>query len=492
MNVASHPAGDLAFAADSDRVRLSRLAKAGQALRLSAGVYAVGATLPPEAVARHHAFEIIGRIFPGAVLAGRTAFAGGMPVEGQLFVSHPEPSREAPLRLPGLEIVISVGPGPLPGDMSMPVGLHISGAARGLVENVHISGRPSLSRAGTEATEDRIEELARRGGAGRIRTVLGELDVIAGSFDPRAVEAVRVRLAAVLGTVSGQAVADRLRARLAGAPYDAHRIEMLELVVGGLVARPPVTLPLVGAEDRWAWLPFFEAYFSNFIEGTEFGVDEARRIAVDGEVPTDRPADAHDVAATFRLVSNPYDRAQVAANGDEFIDLLRARHAVLMAARPDKHPGEFKTLPNYAGGYQFVDPDLVAGTLKCGFELMGPVREPLARAVTMMVLVTECHPFDDGNGRVARLVTNAELSVANEMRLIIPTVYRNNYLVGLSGVSNGANGQSLAAILEFAQRWTAMIDWSSFEVARQMIEGCDGFVDPGIADKTGRRLTLPA
>ena len=32
-------------------------------------------------------------------------------------------------------------------------------------------------------------------------------------------------------------------------------------------------------------MPFFESYFSNFIEGTEFGVEEARKIAVDGEVP---------------------------------------------------------------------------------------------------------------------------------------------------------------------------------------------------------------
>ena len=32
-------------------------------------------------------------------------------------------------------------------------------------------------------------------------------------------------------------------------------------------------------------LPFFEAYFSNFIEGTEFAVDEAAEIVFKGHIP---------------------------------------------------------------------------------------------------------------------------------------------------------------------------------------------------------------
>jgi hypothetical protein len=40
---------------------------------------------------------------------------------------------------------------------------------------------------------------------------------------------------------------------------------------------------------------FYEAYFSNFIEGTEFTLQEAQDIVFGGEIPDDRPADAHDV-----------------------------------------------------------------------------------------------------------------------------------------------------------------------------------------------------
>lgn len=55
----------------------------------------------------------------------------------------------------------------------------------------------------------------------------------------------------------------------------------------------------------------------------------------------------------------------------------------------------------------------------------------------MMLLLTEVHPFDDGNGRVARILANAELSTG-QVRIVIPSSYRNDYLAGLNGVSNRA------------------------------------------------------
>ena len=49
----------------------------------------------------------------------------------------------------------------------------------------------------------------------------------------------------------------------------------------------------------------------------------------------------------------------------------------------------------------------------------------------MMFLVTEVHPFADGNGRVARIMMNAELAAAQQTRVLIPIVYRSNYLSSL-------------------------------------------------------------
>ncbi len=494
MNVATPPHGILERASATNRAHLSRLAGRGKAIRLAPGLYAVGATLPPEQVANQHLYEIVASVVPGGVLCGRTALAGGRPSSGELFVASPDPPRRSPLRLPGVVIVPVIGPERLPGDMPMPAGLFVSGPARALVENVHLRGRPPRHRAGTDVVEDRIDDLARTGGAGRILTVLAQLDVIASSFAPEAVGAVRNRLTAVLGSVTSPVTptSHRLAARLAGTPYDAHRITMLAALVEVLQSRAPTPRPTLGPSTRWEWLPFFEAYFSNYIEGTEFGVDEARRIAVDGLVSTERPEDAHDVAATYRLAVDPVERRRVPATSDQLLDALCERHAVLMAARPDKQPGKFKTVANYAGGYPFVSPELVEGTLRRGFDQLNPLVDPFARAVAMMLLITECHPFVDGNGRVARLAANAELSAAGQVRFIIPTVYRTNYLVALNAISNGADpGHSITAVLDFAQRWTTAINWTNFQDADTQMRASNAYTDPGIADAAGLRLTLP-
>ncbi len=52
----------------------------------------------------------------------------------------------------------------------------------------------------------------------------------------------------------------------------------------------------------------------------------------------------------------------------------------------------------------------------------------------MMVIVSEVHPFSDGNGRVARVMMNEELIAHDEERIIIPTAYRTDYLVLLDAL----------------------------------------------------------
>ena len=79
---------------------------------------------------------------------------------------------------------------------------------------------------------------------------------------------------------------------------------------------------MIGGVSERQWLPFFEAYFSNYIEGTTFSVEEARRIAIDGEVPPERPADAHDVSATYRIVNDGSLMSERAAGADDFAELL--------------------------------------------------------------------------------------------------------------------------------------------------------------------------
>jgi Fic family protein len=276
------------------------------------------------------------------------------------------------------------------------------------------------------------------------------------------------------------------------AAFDATRIDLLDRLATYLATvAPPAPLPAERG-PRAAVLPFVEAYFSNFIEGTEFAFDEAARIAYEGEEPAARPADAHDIRGTFALTSDEAELRRTPASGDDLVELLRRRHAVLMAGRPDKRPGELKEMANQAGATLFVAPRLVRGTLAAGFERYAQLADPFARAAFVMFLVSEVHPFDDGNGRLARVMMSAELVAADQARIVIPTVYRTNYLMALRGLTQNGNAQSYVAMLAFAQRYTAQLDCTSLEAAERMLAETNAFVDPIEADVRGVRLVLPA
>lgn len=496
ISAADSPAGRLVFSGQTTSASLARQRSAGRAVKLAPGVYVVGGRLPPAALAKEHLWEILAHYWPGAVVCDRSALDGGTS-QGWVFLCHPEPPRLRDLRLPGVSATCRVGPGRLPGDMPWPGGLFLSGVARGLVENVALRGRPPKGRphraAGPAAVGDRIDELARSGREGQIKNTLAELDAIASSFDAGPVEHVRRLLAGVLGTVTGRPVASRLLgARLLGEPYDAHRVKLFRVLDATLKDTAPSVRPVTGPPTRWAWLPFFDAYFSNYIEGTVFSVEEARDIAINNTVPAARPADAHDVSATFRLVSSQETMARVAATADEFFELLRERHRVLLAGRPEKRPGEFKLQPNFAAGFHFVDPEQLLGTLRAGFDYVAAQADPFHRAVMTMFVVSECHPFDDGNGRLARLMANAELTTRGQIRIVVANSYRGNYLAALTGMSHGAGrGESLIAVLDFTRRWVSSVDWSSWESALLGLERSNAMLDSSVAEQTGRRLRLP-
>jgi hypothetical protein len=489
----AHPAGVLEIATDeSSRKRLQREAKAGRAFRIFPSAYISGATLSPADCVRLHLTEVIAAVWPDAVLCGSTALRNGVVSSGSVYLATGGAYRRNLLHAGDFVLVPVQGPGALPGDFLHGPGVHLAGNARRLVENYPVAGRPPAHSAGRTAVEDAIDAFARRGPE-FVAQVRRELDVISAHFDQSAVAGVRALLDAVLGeSVRVRPRSALLAARLAGQPFDQRVIRLVDGVLDTLSQHAPVAVTAAAGAARWEWLPFFESYFSNYIEGTTFTVDEARRIIVDGIVPADRPADAHDVSSTYRLVSGPA-AGQVPANAREFVETLRDRHAVLMASRLDKHPGEFKRANNQAGGYIFTSWDQVEGTLVRGFQSLESVVDPFARYVAMSVLLTECHPFDDGNGRISRLMANAELSARGYCRIVVPTVYRGNYLSALSAVSTEAGqGQQLLAVLAFAQRWTAQVDWSTCENADRDLTRTHAYKESYVAEGEGVRLTLPS
>ena len=194
---------------------------------------------------------------------------------------------------------------------------------------------------------------------------------------------------------------------------------------------------------------------------------------------------------TWRIVSHTREMTRTPADAAALEGLLKTRHAATMASRPDMRPGAFKLTGNRAGSTVFVAPDLVAGTLEQGFAFHRGLETPFQRAAFIMFLVAEVHPFTDGNGRTARIMMNAELVAAGEERIVIPTVYRTNYLAGLKALSRGGRPEPLIRVLDYAQRWTTTVSWRSVEETQHELDACNAFLDSTAAEEEGRRLRMP-
>ena len=482
-------------AAAAPRSTVSDAVARGELRRLARGLYTRNLTDPPEQVIRRNLYDVVAAFFPSAVIAERSARLGARPADdGSLFLVH---DRSADAALPGLTLRPRRGPAATKGDLSLPAGLHMSSVPRALLENAALSrgrkGRAPRTLTRTEL-EEWLESLIEQRGEVGFRALREQVRVLAPILAlERELAILDPLMGAVLGTRRDvQASSALLRAPQKGHPYDPRRVELFETLHEALDRLAPVERPVLDpTSPRYRFLPFFEAYFSNFIEGTEFAVEEARGIVFDNVIPPTRSEDAHDVTGTYRLVSDPVELARLPTGVNDLVSLLESRHRVLLEGRPDKQPGVFKQEANRVGNVQFVVPTLVEGTLREGFSLYRRLAYPFARAVFQMFLISEVHPFSDGNGRIARVMMNAELVAAAEQRIIIPQVFRNNYLTSLRALTVNSRADPLIRALDFAQRYTAAIDFSDFDQARATLEQTNAFTDPVEADAAGVRLTLP-
>lgn len=101
------------------------------------------------------------------------------------------------------------------------------------------------------------------------------------------------------------------------------------------------------------------------------------------------------------------------------------------------------------------------------------------------------HPFTDGNGRVGRVLMNAELSSEGQQRIVVPLVFRDNYLQGLRALSRNGDPGPLIRVLDYAQRYASLVPWQELRDAERVLAETNAFVTPEEADETGARLRLP-
>lgn len=478
------------FVSNADiAVQVSKEVKKGHLRKLGSRVYTTNFTESEELLVKRHAWFIIKELFPGSVIVDRTALEHRPATDGSVFIVS---KKKRAVFLPGLSIIPRRGPGPLDEDKPFMEKLYLSCPARAYLENlcrrrVRQGSVPrTLSR---KEIEERLEILLQGAGAEALQTLRDVAKRIAPQLGlEKEYKVLNGLIGTLLGTHKMPMTSKIGLARAQGLPYDPKRLDLFQKLYESLAS---ASTPERIINNPGSALPFFEAYFSNFIEGTEFLVEEAADIVFKGKIPKNRPKDAHDILGTYQITSDLMEMKRCPKTEDELIAILKRRHAFLMHGRPEVHPGEFKTAQNQAGSTIFVAPDLVEGTLRKGFQWLQGLNTPFQRAVYIMFLIAEVHPFTDGNGRCARIMMNAELVAADQARIIIPTIFRNNYLSALKALTHQYRPDALIRSLDFAQKYSALIDWSDFEKAHAMLRATHAFEDSNTADVIGNRLILP-
>jgi len=280
---------------------LTRAVREGRIRRLAPSIYTADLVSAPEEVVAENRWPIVGRLLPGAVIADRSAAEDGRIVSGRLFVVSNLPRKS--VRLPGLEIRVRPGgpvEAPVP-DLPWPDGLRMSSPARTLLDNLAES-RSRGGRAARTLTLAELEDwLARKAlawGPHRLERLRVDTVSLAEAIGAeRELPAVERLFDQVSGRSPPRPQAGPLLAALSrGRAWDERRVRMFDRAARHLAELDPSLLPAwLPPPEPPGELPFYESYFSNYIEGTEFTIDEARQIVAAQQPPPARPADGHDI-----------------------------------------------------------------------------------------------------------------------------------------------------------------------------------------------------
>ena len=476
---------EIIFASDdsAESKRISYKLAKGTLRKIAPRIYTTNLLDSPENIIKRNLIPILGWRFPGCVISHKSASMLRPTPSGNLYITYKFTRRIDDI--PGLILNVMQGPGHLDSDIKLGSDdVYASSEERWMLEVLQPSkrGRDGESKGMAQSdVEARLDSMIRAGGEERVNAFRDKARLVAEVLGmQKEFESLNIIVSALLSTHESSVLhTPEGRARATGDPLDPTRIPIFEALYDEL---SKMYFPIMDdnnkSEEAFRMFSFFESYFSNYIEGTEFEIEEARQIVETGISLPKRTEDSHDILGTFNLLSNRQEMLRTPDTEEEFISLLRHRHGVLLGGREDCNPGVFKTKKNRAGNTDFVSPELVPGTLKYGFKLYRNLREPFAKAIFMMFLCSEVHPFNDGNGRVSRVMMSAELYSAGQIRIIVPTVYREDYLLALRRLSRSKDPIPYIRVMERLQQFSANLWGEDFYQLDEYLRKCNAYEKP--------------
>ena len=457
--------------------QLSKLEKEGQIKKIAPRIYSSNFNESEDIIIKRNIFSILGKLYPGAVLSHRSALEFKPTAANQIFVTYTYTKK---IELPGITIRFMEGSPAIEGDNPFAGELFVAQQERAFLENMQTSRQvgPTSKTLTLPEIENKLEQIVQVKGEEGLNQFRDKTREIAEKLEMQSeFEKLNKLISALLTTKPSKILTSPIAvARALGNPYDKHRIELFEKLFIELQQQPYKDRKDINTEtNAFRNFAFFEAYFSNYIEGTIFEIEEAKSI-IQTETPIpNRDEDSHDILGTYKLVSNQKEMNTTPSNPEELLHILQYRHQILLTARTSKKPGQFKDKNNRAGETHFVDHTLVRGTLIKGFDYYQALQEPFAKAAYIMFMISEIHPFLDGNGRIARVMMNAELVKANQTRIIIPTVYRDDYLGALRRLTRNDDPAVYIRMLQRAQEFSATLVSSEMEALENHLTQSNAF-----------------
>jgi Fic family protein len=83
----------------------------------------------------------------------------------------------------------------------------------------------------------------------------------------------------------------------------------------------------------------------------------------------------------------------------------------------------------------------------------------------------------DGNGRIARIMMNSELVKDGQSKIIIPTVYRDDYLGTLRKLTRQSNPLPYIAMLQRVHEFSENIYGDDYNVMLEYLNQCNSFFE---------------
>ncbi|MBR6630838.1 MAG: Fic family protein [Alistipes sp.] len=205
-------------------------------------------------------------------------------------------------------------------------------------------------------------------------------------------------------------------------------------------------------------------YNSNHIEGSRLTHDQTRyifetnTIGIEGE--SVRVDDIIETTNHFRCIDLIIDRAEERLTES----LIKELYSILKMGTSDSRKdwftvGDYKRLPNEVGGNETTAPEDVHREMRAllkGYN--GKKRKSFEDIIDLHQRFEAIHPFQDGNGRVGRLVMFKECLANGYVPFIITEELKMFYYRGLREWSN-VRGYLLDTCLTAQDNYKAVLDY---------------------------------